>query len=140
MVYGGKKVRQIERESLTGLCHEDTLTPILGCPLMRCPSSPLALAPSFRLCLWVLWVSFWCQGIVLDRSGDRQLVGVSLAPLHSLATAERLTASAMVRSVRFYAFVHRNDRFRNRFTLAFLHNKIVPLSDNSGSLEISRFR
>ena len=48
MVYGGKKVRQIERESLVWLCREYTLTPILGCPLMRCRSSVLVLAPSLR--------------------------------------------------------------------------------------------
>ena len=49
MVYCGKKIRQIERESLVGLCREYTLTPILGCPLMRCRSSVLALALSLRL-------------------------------------------------------------------------------------------
>ena len=48
MVSGGQKIRQIARESLTGLYHEYTLTPILGCPLMRSPLRFHALASSLR--------------------------------------------------------------------------------------------
>lgn len=48
MVYCGKKVRQIERQSLTGLYREHTLTTILGCPLMRSPLRFYDLALSLR--------------------------------------------------------------------------------------------
>ena len=48
MVYCGTKHRQIEQQSLTGACQDYTLTPILGCPLMRSPLRLYALALSLR--------------------------------------------------------------------------------------------
>ena len=85
-------------------------------------------------------MSFWCHGIGLDRNGDRQLVGVYLVPLHSLAMSEQMTASALVRNDRFDSLLNHFNRFSQGQELRFIHSKIVSLSDNSGSLEISRFR
>lgn len=89
MVYCHTKHRQNERQSLTGLCREYTLTPCCGA-LLYVAVLPSLLSPHrLAFFLRVLWVSFWCHGIGLDRNGDRQLVGASLVPLHSLAMSER---------------------------------------------------
>ena len=111
MVYCGTKHRQNERQSLTGLCREYTLTPLFVALLYVALFLRLLSPHRSALCRWVSWVVFWCQGIGLDRNGDRQAVGVSLVPLHSPATAEQVTASALVRNDRFDSHLNHFDRF-----------------------------